>query len=99
MQDSRARGEDLKDDARIGARKPIDDGGDKAFSARQCVPDLHLPGRRVGEKLDVLHTLAQVIERGHSAIEQRTTVLGRFDSSAMAFEQAYAERLLELRNR
>jgi hypothetical protein len=41
--------------------KIFDDGSDEALGARQCVPDPHLPGCRVGEKLDVVHALAPII--------------------------------------
>ena len=61
--------------------------------------DPHFPGRGVGEKLDVLHALAQVIEYGHPAIEQRAAILRRLDPLAVAIEQAYAERMLQFRDR
>ena len=61
--------------------------------------DPHFPSSRVGEKLDVLHALAQLIEDGGPAIEQRATVLGRLDPLAVAVEQAHAERMLQFRDR
>ncbi len=57
------------------------------------------PRRRVGEKLDVLHALAQLVENSYSAIEQRATILGRLDTLALAVEQAHAERVLQVGNR
>src|SRR5262249_32406074 len=94
MQDFRPCGHDMKNHARIALRYPIDDGRDEAVITNQRIPDLHLPGRWVGEKLDGLHALAQAIEYGHSAIEQRAAVFVRFDPFAVAIEQAYAERIL-----
>ena len=43
--------------------------------------------------------LAQVIEYGRAAVEQRATVLGRLDALAVAVEQAHADRMLQFRDR
>ena len=61
-------------------------------------PDPYFPSRRVGEKLDILESLAQVIEHGHAAIEQRATVLGRYDALPVAVQQAHAERMFQVRD-
>src|SRR5262249_42281780 len=66
MQEVRPGGHDMKNNAGVTPREPIDDGGDKAVSARQCVSDPHLSDCRIGKKLDMLHTLAQIVEYGHS---------------------------------
>ena len=71
----------------------------KLAASEGAASDPHFPSRRVGEKLDVLHALAQVVEYGRSAIEQRATVLGRLDPLAVAVEQAHAERMLQFRDR
>ena len=42
--------------------------------------------RRIGQELDVLHSLAQVIEHGHSAIEQGAAVLRRFGAMTAAIK-------------
>ena len=86
-------GHEMKHDARIAPGKPIDDGGNKARCQEGIAPNSHFPSRRVGEKLDVLHRLAQVIEHGHSTIEQRATVRGRLYALWAAVEQAHADAL------
>ena len=55
--------------------------------------------RRIGQELDARHRLAQVIEHGHSAIEQGATVLGRLDALAAAIEQPHADRVFKVRDR
>ena len=48
---------------------PFDDSGDEAWGVMVAASDPNFPGLRIGEKLDVLHRLAQVIEHRHSAVE------------------------------
>jgi hypothetical protein len=90
---------EVKDDARIAPRKPIDDGGNEARGEMESAPDPHFSGLWVREKLDVLDALAQGIENSRSAVEQRATIPGRFNALAVAIEQANAERLLQFRDR
>src|SRR5262249_7349115 len=90
---------EMRYDARMAPGKPFDDAGNETRSERGSASNPHLSSRRVGEKLDVLHALAQVIEYGRSAIEQRATVLRRLDPLAVAVEQAHAEGMLQFRDR
>src|SRR5262245_37078736 len=99
MQFVRPCGHKMKDDARIAPREPIDDCRYETGRTGQCVPNPHLPSRRVGEKLDVLHALTQLIEYSDSTIEQSTTVLSRLDTLALAIEQAHADGMLQLGDR
>ena len=71
----------------------------KLAASKDGASDPHFASRRVGKKLDVLHALAQVIEYGCAAIEQRAAVFGRLDALAVAIEQAHAERMLQFRDR
>src|SRR5882762_6214391 len=89
----------MKHDSRITLGEPLDDGRNEGRGENGAACDPHFPRRRVGEKLDVFDALAQVIEYGHPAIEQRATVRGRLDALAVAVEQAHAERILQLRDR
>ena len=52
MQYLRPGGYDIKNDARMAPRQPVDDGSDEAGGAGQCIPDPHLPDRAiiVGER-------------------------------------------------
>jgi hypothetical protein len=63
------------------------------------LPYPHLPSRRVGEKLDVLHALTEFIEDRHSAVEQRTAVLRRLYPAPMAIKQAHTKRMFQFRDR
>src|SRR5262249_26234569 len=66
--------DDMKYDSRIMLREPLDDCGNEGRGVNGAASDSHFSDRWVGEKLDVLHRLVQVVEYGRSAIEQRTTV-------------------------
>src|SRR6266404_3608244 len=91
-------GHEMKHDARIAPGEPIDDGRNEACGQNGGASDPHFPSRRIGEKLDVLHRLAQVIEYGHSAIEQGATVLGRLDALGVALKQSHANGTFQFRD-
>jgi hypothetical protein len=61
--------------------------------------DPHLSGSGVGEKLDIPHRLAQVIEHSRSAIEQGTAVLGRLDPPVSTIDQTHADSVLQVGDR
>ena len=88
----------MKYNSRITARKPFDDGRNEGSSEKSVAPDPHIPGRRVGKKLDVLHHPAKFIEGSHSAIEQRASVFSWLDPLPVAIEQAHAECMFEVRD-
>ena len=58
-----------------------------------------MANRRIGEKLDPLHTLAQFVENHRPAVEKRAPVLGRFDTLPATIQQPSANRMLQLRDR
>ena len=64
-----------------------------------CATDPDFADRRIGQELDVLHRLAQVIEHGHAAIEQGAAVLRRLDAVTAAIEQPHADRVFKVRDR
>ena len=76
----------MKRDAWIAPGDSIDDSGNKARGQKGVAPDSHLPRRRVGKKLDVLHTLTQIVEDGRSAIKQCAAIFGWFHPLAVAIE-------------
>ena len=88
----------MKHDAWMAPGDPIDDCGNEICRERGRASDAHFAGGRVGEKLDVLHRLAQFIERSHTAIKQRATVGGGLDTLSVAVEQAHAKCMLQLRD-
>src|SRR5664279_5406581 len=55
-------GHEMKHDARIAPREPLDNGGNEARGQQGAASDPHFARRRIGEKLDVLQGLAQVVE-------------------------------------
>src|SRR5205807_7310148 len=92
-------GHEMEYEAWMAPREPIDESGNKARGQQGAASDPHVPNRGVGEKFDVPHALAQVVEYGHSAIEQRAAVLGRLDPLAVAVQQPHAERMLQFADR
>ena len=61
--------------------------------------DSNVTNCRIGQKLDILHRLPQVIEYSRAALKQGAAILGRFNALAAAVEQAYANGVLQLRDR
>src|SRR5262249_37868888 len=66
--------DEVKHHSRIARREPFDDGRNEDFGEIGAASDPHFPGSGVGETLDLLDSLAQVIEYGRAAFEERTTV-------------------------
>src|SRR5262249_9277845 len=62
-------------------------------------PAPRLTRRRIGEELDVLHALAQLVEHGDASPDDGLAVLRRRDAPGAAFEQPHAERMLEIGDR
>ena len=89
----------MERDARIAAGELIDDCRNQTGGHEVAASNPHLPGRRVCEKLDVLHTLAQAIEDGRAAIEQRAPIFSGLDALPVAIEQAHTECMLQFRDR
>lgn len=89
----------MKHDAWVTPGEPIDHRGNEACGERRDAPDPHFSSGGIGEKLDVLHALSQVVKNRHSAIEQRPTIFGRLDPLAVAIQQSHAERMLKVCNR
>ena len=89
----------MKHDTRVATGEPIDDRGDETRCQKGSAADPHLPGRGIGEKLDALHALTQVIENRHAAIDQRVSLSGQLDALAVAIKQSHTERILKGRDR
>ena len=92
-------GVDMNGDSRIFSVEPVEHRREHAHHDGVVRADPDFADRRIGQELDVLHRLAQVIEHGHSAIEQGATVLRRLDALAAAIEQSRADRVFEVRDR
>src|SRR5262249_2028389 len=61
--------------------------------------DAKLAGGGIGEKLDILDALAELVEHGDAAPDDGVAVLRRLDAPRAALEQAHAERMLEVGGR
>jgi hypothetical protein len=86
-------------DSRIFPVEPVEHCGEQAHDHRIMRADPDFADRRIGQKLDVLHRLSQIVEHGRSAVEQRAAVLCRLSAMAAAIEQPHAHRLLKVRDR
>ena len=64
----RVSGHEMEYDARIAPREPVDESGNEARGQKGGGSNPQFPGRRVGEKRDVLHALAQVIAIQQGAV-------------------------------
>jgi hypothetical protein len=89
----------VEDDARVPAGEPVDHRQHRPGGDRLGAPDPQLARRRIGEEFDVLHALAQLVENRDAAPDDGLAVLRRRDAPGAAFEQAHAERMLEIGNR
>src|SRR5262249_1213907 len=89
----------MKDDARILPGKLIDDGRYQACGKDRIGSNPQLPYRRVGEELDVLHGLLQLIERDETAIEKRARIDRGFDALRAAIKETHSERMFHVGNR
>jgi hypothetical protein len=61
--------------------------------------DADLTLGRIGEEVDILHALAQIIEDRDAALGQRLAVGGRDDAAAAAIDQLDGERIFQLDDR
>jgi hypothetical protein len=82
---------DVKYDAWEAAGELIDDGGNETRGEEVVATYSHVPGSRVGETLNSLHALPQLVEYSDSATEQRASIFGGLDALSVAVEQANAD--------
>ena len=73
-------GREMNYDARIALAQPIDDGRGEACCKKRITSDSDFAGCRIGEKLDVLHCLAQIVKHRRPAVEQGAAVCGWLDT-------------------
>jgi hypothetical protein len=79
--------------------QPIEHGREQPHNDGIVRADSDFTDRRIGQELDVLDRLAQVVEHGHSTIEQGATILGRLGTLTASIEQPHADGLFQLRDR
>jgi hypothetical protein len=73
--------------------EPVEHGREHAHNNGIGGDDPDLAHRRIGQELDVLYRLAQVVEHSGSAFQQGATVLRRFGTVTAAIEQPHADRV------
>ena len=75
------------------------DHRDEARAERGGAPDPHLARGRVGEELDVLDALPQLIEGSMAATEYGAPVFGEFDAVRISLQETHSEGVLQLADR
>src|SRR5258708_36554250 len=88
---------EMKHDARIAPGEPVDDAGNEARGEKGAASDPHFANRRIGEKLDALDALVQVLEYGCAAIEQTPAGLGGLDPLSVSVQTLQARHALQVR--
>src|SRR5262249_17121473 len=90
--------EEMKYDSRVTPGEAFDDRRAKVFGDIGTATDPDFPSSRVGEKLDILYALLQLVERGHPLIQHGPTALGRLDALCVAVEKARADGMFQFRD-
>src|ERR1051325_9305513 len=91
-------GREGKSDARMASREAIDDRGNEARGKRRDGANANFSTYGIGEKLDLVYCLAQIVEHRRPALEQGATVGGRLDTPRGAVEQGHSKRRLQVGN-
>ena len=90
---------DPKHHPRMAPCEAIDHRGDETRRQKMMAANSHIAGCGIGEELDVLHARPQFVEHHGATVEQCRPVDRRLGAVAVALEQAYADRLLEVGDR
>lgn len=83
----------------IAARELVDDGGQKTGRDAFGAADVELASLRVGEELEFLDALFDLVEDRYAAPNERLAIGRRFNAVPAAVEQAKPERLLHIGDR
>ena len=73
-------------------RQPVDDGGNEMRGDGDRASDPQFSGGRIGQEIDVLHALLQLVEGDGGVIQQRARIDRGLDAARIAIEQPDAER-------
>ena len=80
-------------------RKPMDDGridrGDRVLAPAHA----YLSHCRIGERRDVVHALAQFVEHGDAALDERPATGRRLDALPTPVEEPHTEGLFQVSDR
>src|SRR5262245_36884827 len=79
--------------------KSINNGRYEAGGQIGVASDPNFPSGWIGERLNVLHRLAQIIEYGCSTVQQGATELGRLYAERVAIEQTDTDGTLQFGDR
>jgi hypothetical protein len=83
---------------RMLSAQPTEDGRQEAGNEGFVASNPDLANRRIGEKLDVPHSLTQVVEDSHPTIQQCATVDGGLDALRAPIEKSNPERAFQICN-
>src|SRR5215467_15587858 len=89
---------DAQDDSRKGFRKPMDDRPQECRQSGHRTSNSYLAAGWVGQELDVLHALPQLIEHCARTRQQGVSVRGELNAARPAVEKSRAQRMLEIGN-
>ena len=95
----RVAGDDMKEHAWILPDQSIDGRQDDGHGNRLGRSDAYFPGRWIGEEVDILDTLAQVVEDRDAAFAESETIGRRRNSAPAAVNKLYSERSLQFHHR
>src|SRR5262249_21372687 len=66
---------------------------------RVSCTDPNLAYRRIGDELNVLYRLTQIVEHGGSAVEQGAAILRRLGAMTAAIKQPYGDHIFKISDR
>src|SRR5262249_14670884 len=78
---------DVKDGARILPRHSIDDGRNDSLGQSRARLNTQFSSPGIGQELNVLDALLELVEDGHASFEQRTAILRRLDTPRVGMEK------------
>src|SRR5262249_12711328 len=81
------------------AGETVNDGRHKRRCDRLGCPDANVAFGRIGEELDILEALTQIVEDCETAFCQRDPIGGRYDAAPPAINELCADGILQLQNR
>src|SRR5262245_16670633 len=88
----------MKNNAWISARKTINDGQNDPFSLGRAAADPQFSRFRIGEEVDILDALLELVEDGDATLEQCTAILSWLDALRTAVQKRDAERVFQVCN-
>jgi hypothetical protein len=90
---------DVKYDAWILLQQRLEDRRQEIGRQRRRCPDAQLAKGGIGQKIDQLKSLSQIVEKSEAALIQGATVHCGLDAASVAVDQVHAEGVLKIGDR